>query len=426
MRRRVLVTIVAVAALSVAAFFVPAAVAIRSRIQRNDLLELQREAAIVASRVPAAGSIDLAAFADVVESGHSLAVYDRSGDLIEGDGPAQADDLVRRGVAGDFAEGTVDGDLVVVVPVRIDADGPELVIRIREPSSASQGRVSAVFVVLGLAAVAVVAVAAAVGTLLARRLSRPVEELGRWASGLGRDAHDPPPPRSGIEELDELSASLTIAGQRIDELLERERSFSSHVAHQLRTPVAAMRVAVEAELASPRPDASTVLHESIGALDRLEATITSLLALARHDRREPVPCDIAALVRDQLDRWRASFAAVGRSVSVDGSDVLGRVDPPSVRHIVDVLADNALHHGRGAVTVTVRRVADRVEVDVADEGSLRAGSDLFSESRRAASHGIGLRLARTLAESAGGSLAVVEAPTTVFRLTLPAGDDGAR
>ena len=92
-----------------------------------------------------------------------------------------------------------------------------------------------------------------------------------------------PPPHSGIEELDTLGSALASADDRIRELLDRERAFSSHVAHQLRTPVAAMRIAVEAELDRPRDDHREVLIESLGALDRLESTIGSMLALARSD-----------------------------------------------------------------------------------------------------------------------------------------------
>jgi len=419
-RRRILATIIAAAALSVAAFFVPAAVAIRSRIERSDLLELQREAAIVASRIPPFGAIDLRAIEEVMERGDDLALYDRDGQLVQGVGPAVADPVVRSGTGGDFAEGAVGSDLVAAVPVRAGPDGPALVVRIREPRSASQRRIVESFALLGLAAATVIAAATGFGALLARRLSRPVEELGHWASSLGSDADRRPPARSGIAELDELNSSLTLAGDRIRELLQRERSFSSHVAHQLRTPVAAMRVAVEAELDAPRPDATAVLHESLGALDRLEATITSLLALARHDDRQAVWCDVAALVRDQVDRWLPTYGGAGRALSMAGAAGIARVDPAAVRHILDVLIDNALNHGQGLVEVSVRSAGAHVEIDVADEGPSRHEADPFSERRAAASHGIGLRLARTLAESEGGGLQLLDAVSTRFRLTLPA------
>ncbi|MET0324994.1 MAG: HAMP domain-containing sensor histidine kinase [Ilumatobacteraceae bacterium] len=419
MRRRILATIVGVAAFAVLAFFVPASLAMRSRIQRGELLELQREASIVASRITASGPVDLAAIGRAIDPDHVLALYGPDGTRVAGDGPAAADPIVQAGLAGTFDEGYVGDDLVAAVPVRLGADGPGLVVRIREPGAESDARVRESVVLLAAAGVGVLLVAGVIGALLARRLSRPVEDLREWATDLGRDPTRPAPTASGIGELDELGTALARSGDRIRELLQRERSFSSHVAHQLRTPVAAMRVAVEAELDTPRPDSTEVLVECLQALDRLESTIESMLALARHDEREPSWCDVAALVREHIERWRPSYAVAGRDIVVDAGTHLGLVDAVAVSHILDVLLDNALVHGRGPVTVEVRRVGGQLEVDVRDGGSSRPEADPFSEHRADASHGIGLRLARTLAESEGGHLALLDAGPTVFRLTLP-------
>jgi signal transduction histidine kinase len=418
-RRRILATILLVTTLAVLAFFVPAMLAIRSRIQRSELLELQREASIVASRIPASGPIDLGAIAGAIDADHDLAVYGPDGVLVAGDGPQSADEIVRVGLAGTFAEGYVDGDLVAAVPLRPGAGGPELVVRIREPRAESDARVRRSVLLLALAAISVIAAAGVVGALLARRLSRPIERLRIWAGSIGRDDAGPPPPPTGIGELDDLGVAITDAGDRIRDLLRRERSFSSHVSHQLRTPVAAMRVAIEAELDAPRSDSTVVLHESLRALDRLESTIESMLALARHDDRVPAWHDVGALVREHADRWRPSYAAAGRDVAVQAVTQPGEVDAAAIGHILDVLLENALVHGRGPVTVAVRRNGPAIEIDVGDDGPSNPSADPFSEGRVDTSHGIGLRLARTLAESEGGQLRLLEVAPTVFRLSLP-------
>jgi signal transduction histidine kinase len=280
------------------------------------------------------------------------------------------------------------------------------------------------FGLLALEAAAVVAAAIGIGALLARRLSRPVEDLGSWARTLGNRTRRNPPEHSGIIELDQLRDTMADADERIRELLQRERSFSSHVAHQLRTPVAALRVAIEAELDAPRPDPTAVLHESLGAVDRLESTISSMLALARHDERTPSWCDVTRLVAEHVDRWTPMFAAAGRDLSTRGSIVAGLIDPATVRHVLDVLLDNALAHGDGRVSVSIGSVDGLIEIDVADEGHASREADPFSEQRSDTGHGIGLRLARTLAESDGGELSLVESRATVFRLTLPVDRQG--
>ncbi|MFT3853935.1 MAG: HAMP domain-containing sensor histidine kinase [Ilumatobacteraceae bacterium] len=424
MRRRILITAVAVAALAVLAFSVPTALALRNAVRRSDLLELQREAAIVASRVRTAGSVDVAPLRGLIKADHDLAFYDGSGELVDGTGPATADDIVATAVRGDFAEGYVGGDLVVAVPLRPTADGPELVVRVREPAADSRRRMTVRFVWLGAAAVAVLGVAGVIGWLLARRLSRPLEGLREHAAALGRAEEVAPMAVTGVVEIDELATAMDDAGSRIRELLGRERSFSSNVSHQLRTPVAALRVAIEAELDAPRPDPTLVLNESLVALDRLGSTITSLLALGRHDEVAAASCDAAAVVADVVARWSPTFAAAGRTVSVAGAAGRAAVDPASIRHIVDVLLDNTLTHGRGAVTATMRDRAGWVEVDIADEGRIPPAADPFGDERLDAGHGIGLRLARTLAESARGELEVVAGEHTVFRLRVLVGASG--
>ena len=420
MRRRILATVVAVAALAVIAFLVPTALALRSTVRHSDLLELQREAAIVASRIGPADVIDVDTLEQLIDPDHDLAFYDSAGRLVDGRGPARADAIAGLAVSGTFAEGYVGNDLVVAVPLRPGESGPGLVVRILEPGAESQHRMLVRLVWLGAAAVGVIGVAGVVGWLLARRLSRPLENLRDRAGELGQPAAAGTATDTGIAEIDQLSAAMTEAAARIRDLLQRERSFSSNVSHQLRTPVAALRIAIEAELDAPRPDSTEVLRESLVALDRLGSTITSLLALARHTEHTPTMSDLHAVVGDAIASWSTAYAEANRTIIVEGSAGSAAVDSSSLTHVIDVLLDNALTHGRGDVAITLRTRGDRVEVDVADEGSMPANADPFSEQRIDTSHGIGLRLARTLAESAGGELTIVPGPRTVFRLSLPA------
>jgi signal transduction histidine kinase len=418
-RRRILVTIMLVTAFAVLAFFVPATLAIRSRIQRTDLLELQREAAIVAGRIERDQPIRYDDLRSAVRGGHQLGVYDADGRLQAGTGPMFADDVVDAARQGTPNEGYVHGDLVAAFPVISGAGEPQRIVRVLEPQSESNARVRHSILLLGVSGLGIIAAAGIIGGLLARRLSRPVEQLREWATTIGRDDAGPPPAKSGVSEIDDLKTALTDAGDRIRELLRRERSFSSHVSHQLRTPVAAMRVAIEAELDAPRPDSTVVLHESLRALERLESTIESMLALARHDERTPAWCDVGALVSEHAERWRPTYAAAGRDVTVRAATQPGEVDVAAVGHILDVLLENALVHGRGPVVVNVRRSGGSIEIDVGDEGPSDLGSDPFSEVRVDTGHGVGLRLARTLAESEGGQLRLLEVEPTTFRLSLP-------
>ena len=96
-------------------------------------------------------------------------------------------------------------------------------------------------------------------------------------------------------------------------------------------------------------------------------------------------------------------------------DVPGRV----VGQILDILLDNSSQHGTGAVTVTARDIGDAVAIDVADEGSLSGQAELFTHgSPTDSGHGIGLGLARSLAEACGGRLNLTSKAPTTFSLVL--------
>jgi signal transduction histidine kinase len=101
----------------------------------------------------------------------------------------------------------------------------------------------------------------------------------------------------------------------------------------------------------------------------------------------------------------------------------------AVAHILEILLDNAVSHGSGAVTVSVRRAGSGVAVDVADEGEGIVGDAATVFARRSPSehgHGIGLALARSLAEAEGGQLVLRGLGAhPVFSLVLPGARPGA-
>ncbi len=423
MRRRILLTVVSVTTLVVVCFFVPAALAVRSGIRRGDLLALQHQLSVVTARVPAGGHPDLDTLRPAVTGGRQLALYDETGARLDGVGPDRADAVVTEALHGTLTEGYVSGDLVAAAPVPMSSDATGDVLRLLEPRSVSAGRIRHALVLLGSEAALAVLGAVVIGAVLARRLTRPLDHLRSRVASLGDTdvtiQHTP----TGVAEVDQLGTTLEHASARIEELLRRERAFSSHVSHQLRTPVAALRVAVEAELAAPRPDPTIVLTESLDALDRLEDTVTSLLALARHDEEHDARSDVPAIVREELDRWLSSPMSTGRAATLDircGPGAEARIAPAALRHVIDVLLDNTSRHGQGDLTLTVDREDDAVTVRVAEEGCLPATADPLATVGSDEGHGIGLRLARTLAAAAGGRLELAARTPTTFALVLRA------
>jgi signal transduction histidine kinase len=224
---------------------------------------------------------------------------------------------------------------------------------------------------------------------------------------------------AGMRELDEVATALNVTATRLGAMVERVQRLSSHASHQLRTPLAGLRVALEAEVLQPRPDPNEALQEALGAVERLERTVIDLTELAR-DEVEPEPVSTARVLDDAAARWRGPLAAEGRSLVVQpGSAMAAVARRPAVDAILDVLVDNALHHGLGTVTLAAATGIGGVTLRVSDEGTCsRPEAELFARRASTTGRPIGLPLARTLAEAEGGRLRLHRADPTTFQLQL--------
>jgi signal transduction histidine kinase len=162
-------------------------------------------------------------------------------------------------------------------------------------------------------------------------------------------------------------------------------------------------------------------------VDRIESIVEDLLARARDTFAPTEPVDLAeVLERARLERWAELAGDRGRVLTVHVEPRLppAKASPIVVHQVLDVLVTNALDHGAGEVLVLAREAADGLVVEVADHGpgfdeaALRTA--FVRNNPAAAGHGIGLALARELAEAVGGRLVVLRAaPAPVVALVLP-------
>jgi signal transduction histidine kinase len=270
---------------------------------------------------------------------------------------------------------------------------------------------------------AALAIALVVGLWLSAVLARPLGRLRAAATRLGHGDFTVRAPRSGIAEPDAVAQALDETAIRLEQLVERERTFSAHASHQLRTPLTALRLAVEAELVRPRPDPNTALHEVLVETDRLEQTITDLLLLSRGSA-ERGPIDLEVVVRAANDRWQGLYAAAGRPLRVriaHEQSLEAHASSAALGQILDVLLDNALKHGTGVVQLVLRPgTGGGAVIAVEDEGAGVQGDPnaVFSTAARGG-HGLGLPLAAALANAEGARLRLARGgPDPVFELAL--------
>ncbi|SEO76005.1 sensor histidine kinase [Amycolatopsis saalfeldensis] len=423
MRRRIVATTLLAALVAIGLFGIPLAVAVSQYYVTAERAELER----------AADGYALDVSADILrhrapdrmpetEDPTFVAVYTAAGAQLAGAGPQtldNADDAVR---AGGVVVADTGDELVVVVPI---SDDGTVVALVRAATARTEVFQRTVLTWLGMAGLAAVALLSAyvVARRQSRRLARPLEQLSATARDLGDGDFSIRAGRAGIPEIDSVGESLDSTAVRLDDLLARERAFSADASHQLRTPLAGLRLQLEAALEDPGTDLREVVLAGIGTTGRLDRTVTDLLALAR----DTPPVRDAAAVGEELvaveQEWAPAFSGRGRALvlTIEPAVAGARLSGPVLRQIMTVLLDNAARHGGGTVTITVRDAGGALAVDVGDEGEgVESGTDVFSR-RSAGAHGtgIGLALARRLAEAEGGRLRLARLRPPVFTLLLP-------
>ena len=258
-----------------------------------------------------------------------------------------------------------------------------------------------------------------------QRRAEPLERLAGAAQTLGDGDFTVRAPLAGITEIDAAGAALTRTAERLGDLVGRERAFSADASHQLRTPLTGLRLRLETALEGE--DLRPAVEAALETADRLERTIDELIALARDSPTARTPVDLPALLAESRASWQDELAAAGRTLRMSAApDLPGTpASAAATRQILDVLLANAVRHGAGTVTIAVRDADTALAVDVTDEGAgvLTPPDELFRRRAEGATgHGIGLALARALAEAEGGRLILARSGSApVFTLLLPAG-----
>lgn len=426
MRNRIFDAILVATAVAVALFGLPLALAVQHLYHNQAVVRLEREATRATTRIPgslrsSSDPVELPAPSDQTE----LALYGADGRLVTGSGPAAMDAPVQAGFRGRVAERTASGRIVVAVPVA-DEERVVAVVRAALPTRVVDAQVRRAWLIMAALAAGAMAVAGLVARTLAARLSRPVDALAVTAARLGEGDFSARAGRSGVAEVDAVAGILDATGERLGQLLARERAFSADASHQLRTALAGLRLRLEAARLLPGADQGRAIADALAEVDRLEDTVEQLLALARDAGPARDLLDLAAVLESVERGWHGRLAAAGRPLRLHAERELPpvRASAAAVTQVLDVLVGNATEHGAGTVTVRARAAPGGLAVEVGDEGPGVAGDPervFIRRDGRAAGHGIGLAMARTLAEAEGGRVLLQRpAPKPVFTLLLPA------
>jgi two-component system heavy metal sensor histidine kinase CusS len=280
----------------------------------------------------------------------------------------------------------------------------------------------------------IVAGAALLGLWLADRALMPMHEAAQRARRAlrGEGALELPVKGTG-DEWDDL-AEVTNDLLRAQALsADRIRAFSANAAHELRTPLTAMLGEVQVTLRRERrpEEYQAALRVVEVEARRLGRLVEMLLALARADAGTLDPAsirfDLERAVRLARDRAVAAHAGADRRIALRSSPAAALGDPLLTGRVLDNLIDNALRHGGEKVVIAFETEGEVVRVSVTDDGpgvpaGLRARifERFTREGASASGFGLGLAIARGLAEAQHGRLWLDEtAPGGRFVFEMP-------
>ena len=260
--------------------------------------------------------------------------------------------------------------------------------------------------------------------LLALRIVRPLRDLTRAAERFGGREAPAEVESRGPSDLRRAIEAFNAMNRRLVSLLDQKDRMLGAIGHDLRTPLASLRIRAESV------EDEEEKGRMIATLDEMAAMLEDILILARsgRSREEKRPVDLAALA----DAVVEEYSDLGAEAEMETSErQVAEVQPNLVRRAVRNLVDNAVKYG-GAARVSVRREGKDALVEVRDKGPglppeelVRAAEPFHraetSRSRDTGGAGLGLAIARAVAESHGGALklANAEGGGLVATLVLP-------
>jgi signal transduction histidine kinase len=459
MRARLLAGFLLFAVVVTVLLEVPLGLSLANNARTTAMSELQRDASslgALVSSVVGRGPIaeTQAVISGFAKSENGIVAVLSGGQLEASAGSGSAEELsdprtkqiVKSAEAGreSGSEGSNDPDdqfLYVAEPVPTEGIAPgsghkqDVVLLVAVPSAPLNTRIEGDWIKLGLFGAAMLAVAAAAGTLLSRSLTRTLAGIESAVAAVGSgQLRARAPVGRGPAELKALGETVNEMADRLEELVHTQRAFVADASHQLRTPLTALRLRLENLEGVLDAEQRGDLAPALGEADRLSRVVDGLLSLARTEGTRPVrvPVDVMATLEERVDAWSA--LAEERQVSLvlpaaGGAGLLEAASQAAVaaskpipkvlacdghlEQMLDNLLANALDAtpAGGKVTLKSVCVGRDVEIHVVDNGPGMSAADrerAFDrfwrpEGAKHEGSGLGLAIVSQLARVSGGS-----------------------
>lgn len=448
MTRRLLATYLLLTLVVLIALELPLAIGYRDRQLEQLKAGIERDAFVLSSYI----SDSLSGAADInlanVVSNYTAAtdgrvvIVNTNGDVLADSEPAAAGqrnflsrpeiaDALNRQIATGTRYSTTLGTglLYVAVPVSI---GNKVVGAIRVSFSTEQvdAKVRRYWLILLAAGLITLALAAALGVLLARWVTRPIAELRDAATRIGdgdlaaRADVDRGPP-----EIRELASAFNATAYRLEELVTAQEQFVADASHQLRTPLTALRLRLEMLELDADEESADDLEGARNEVQRMSRMVDGLLALARAERAQaprPGRLELDGALQERSATWQPLATERGVRILADGGGLKARCTADMLSQVLDNLIANALEVAPADSTITLdARTEDSLSGSIIAVHVIDQGPGLTEEQRERAfdrfwrasnerselgGSGLGLAIVQKLVESEGGRAELRAAP----------------
>ena len=342
-------------------------------------------------------------------------------------------------LAGGRATSTRDsatlGTEVFSVAVPAASGGTTLgAVHLAAPADEVTEAIHRVVVALTVGALVILGCVAAIGIALARWTIRPIRALENATDRLARGVLDTPAATNiGPPELRRLAATFNGMAQAVELAMQRQEAFVADASHQLRNPLMALVLRLEALAMNLDDEQRQQLEPAREEATRLGVILDELLDLATalHIAAQPEVIDVASLIRARLDAWQplADRRPVRLHGPADPTAVEAVADPILVSSALDSILDNAVKFSPvdGAVAVHLAAGATTVRIDVIDDGPGLDEEDLAhigdrfwrsTANQNIPGCGLGLNIARALLDATGGTLSFATVDPHGLHVTL--------
>lgn len=321
--------------------------------------------------------------------------------------------LVRRLVLSVVVGGAVLTALVLGLVLLAVADGQPVL-----------GLEPALWVVIAPAVAVCVAGATALAVLRAldTRRARGLAFITHQVEAIREGGGALPRSNVGLDDIDATTQAIARLAGELSQQRALDRDFAADASHQLRTPLTALLMRLE-EIAET-DDLDVIRDEAAVAVTQVErlSGVVDTLRSRTHEGGEVPEISLDSVLAGLQREYQPAFTAAHRTMRVDGPPGLAvRCAPMDLAQILQSLIENSLAHGDGRVTISMRGSIGSVVIEVRDEGEgvpTAIAPHIFERSVTSSGSGLGLGLARQLAERNGGRLELVHAQPAVFAVFL--------